>query len=100
MKGKILDNQIALWDVRSDTRQFFDDSCEKAAFKPYNRNRTSYGPAGKPRGLVLEKGLFWCPYCRQKVVFVKDRYLGIKRCPLCGISENDFHVKKENKKKR
>ncbi len=100
MKSKILDNQIAFWDIGDDTRQFFEDSCEKTAFKPYNKKRALYSPGEKPSELVLEKGLFWCPYCRQKVFFVKDRYLGIKRCPLCGISENDFHVKKENRKKQ
>ncbi len=100
MKGKILDNQIALWDFKSDTKQFFENSFEKTVFKPYIKHLVVSCPIEKPSGLVLEKGMFWCPYCKQKVMFVKDKYLGIKRCPICGISENDFHVKRENKKKR
>ncbi len=100
MKGKILDNQISLWDFKGDTKQFFENSFKRAVFKPYIKHLAVSCPSEKPSDMVLEKGLFWCPYCKQKVMFVKDKYLGIKRCPICGISENDFHVKKENKKRR
>lgn len=99
MKDKVLENQIALWDSDRNTKPFFDGSAEKHAFKPYNKGQASGTPSKKPKKLVLDKGHYWCPYCKSRVRFVKDRYLGIRRCPLCGISENDYHVKLENKKR-
>ncbi|WP_352420795.1 hypothetical protein [Proteiniborus sp.] len=49
-----------------------------------------------PENINLKLGQSWCPYCSNIVVFIKDKRLNVKRCPLCGISENDFWVKKVN----
>lgn len=38
----------------------------------------------------------WCPYCMKPRVFYNDNNLGVKRCPVCKISESDFYFKKYN----
>ncbi len=53
-----------------------------------------------PENIKLKQGQSWCPYCNNIVVFIKDKRLNVKRCPFCGISENDFWVKKVNGKVR
>jgi transcription elongation factor Elf1 len=57
-------------------------------------------------------GEYWCPYCEAYEVFKDTKGYGYKHCPVCGISDNDFHVrqinhlgeksnvKKEDKKKK
>ena len=50
-----------------------------------------------PKGVKLKKGQLWCPYCSNPVIFVRDNRLGVKRCPICGISDRDFHVRMINK---
>jgi hypothetical protein len=55
------------------------------------------------------KGIFWCPYCRefrrfgrQLYYYVEGRFArhpnkrGMLACPMCGISHRDFHVRKWN----
>lgn len=49
-----------------------------------------------PKGVKLKKGQLWCPYCSMPVKFKMDRYLDIRKCPICGISERDYYVKKVN----
>ena len=49
-----------------------------------------------PEGVKLRKGQLWCPYCSNPVMFVKDKRLGVKKCPICGISDRDFNVKMIN----
>lgn len=51
-----------------------------------------------PKGIKLKSNETWCPYCAKRVYFKKDKKLGLKRCTLCGISENDYYVKKANKR--
>ncbi|MCW2278752.1 hypothetical protein [Heliophilum fasciatum] len=48
-------------------------------------------PAKKKR-----KGDLWCPYCGEWRNFKKDNWTGYKRCPDCGMSDHDFHVKTIN----
>lgn len=50
-----------------------------------------------PKGVKLKKGQLWCPYCSNIVKFIKDKKLGVSKCPFCGISNRDFHVRKVNK---
>ncbi|MFA5525137.1 MAG: hypothetical protein WDA24_12325 [Tissierellales bacterium] len=52
-----------------------------------------------PKDVKLKKGQSWCPYCNNIVKFIKDKKLNVNKCPFCGISENDFWVKKVNSKK-
>lgn len=47
-------------------------------------------------GRTVVKGHHWCPYCRQFRVFAFDSYLGVNRCPICTISDQDFFFKKYN----
>lgn len=49
-----------------------------------------------PQGLKLKTGELYCPYCQQKSVFVKDKKKGVHRCRFCGISKNDYWVKRVN----
>ncbi|SCG82335.1 hypothetical protein DW1_0727 [Proteiniborus sp. DW1] len=51
-----------------------------------------------PRNIKLKRGQSWCPYCNNIVIFIKDKRLKVRKCPICGISENDFWVKKVNRK--
>lgn len=43
-----------------------------------------------PEGIKLKKGQRWCPHCSHAVIFVRDKELGVKRCPYCGISNRDY----------
>lgn len=53
-----------------------------------------------PEKVRLRGNQKWCPYCSNIVEFVRDKASGVKRCPICKISEKDFWVKKVNKKQR
>lgn len=50
-----------------------------------------------PDYISLSGRQLWCPYCSNKVIFVKDKALGVKKCPICGITERDYWVKKVNR---
>lgn len=50
-----------------------------------------------PKGIKLKRNQLWCPYCSNIVVFKKDKKSGVKKCPICNISNRDFWVKKINK---
>ena len=52
---------------------------------------------GYQSAVALKKGLAWCPYCGAEKSFVWDNYLGVSRCPDCGISIEDFYVRVCNK---
>lgn len=43
---------------------------------------------------AIPKGKMYCPYCRQTEKWVVHE--SIKQCPICGMSNNDFYVKKFN----
>jgi len=49
-----------------------------------------------PANISLEKNQLWCPYCSNKVVFKRDKRLGVKKCPICSITIHDYWVKKVN----
>lgn len=40
---------------------------------------------------------YFCPYCNEVKKFKRDRYLGVDRCTICGISVRDYYVKRCNK---
>ena len=50
-----------------------------------------------PEGVKIKLGMLWCPYCSTIVKFVRDNYLGVKKCPYCRISDSDYYVNKINK---
>jgi hypothetical protein len=52
--------------------------------------------AFKPKGQRPHKSWYWCPYCNQWRVFLYDEYFDRNCCNICGISDNDFYVKKYN----
>ena len=43
-----------------------------------------------------EKGHLWCPYCVKHRISVDNTRLGTEECVVCGITSNDFWVKKYN----
>jgi len=49
-----------------------------------------------PEGYKPAKGAAWCPYCGEEKTFVYDSYLSAVRCEGCGISTEDFYVRKYN----
>jgi hypothetical protein len=58
-----------------------------------------------PMLTVNERGIWWCPYCREMRKFLKqggfryeDVYVseGGKHCPICGTSHRDYWVRKFN----
>lgn len=51
-----------------------------------------------PKGVKLEGRQLWCPYCSKPAIFPRDKDLGVRKCPYCGISENDYNVKQVNKR--
>lgn len=50
----------------------------------------------KPKWLIISQRKLWCPYCNWVKSFKKDKYLGVKKCEACGITINDYYVKKYN----
>lgn len=50
-----------------------------------------------PENIKLKRGELWCPYCSNRVIFMRDKSAGVRKCPICGISDRDFWVKKVNK---
>lgn len=50
-----------------------------------------------PDKINLSGKQMWCPYCSNKVIFKRDKKLGVKKCPICGITEKDYWVKRVNK---
>jgi rubrerythrin len=42
------------------------------------------------------KNHWWCPYCRRFRIFIWSGKLEVMRCPVCGITDHDFYVKKHN----
>ena len=50
-----------------------------------------------PPHISLDNKQLWCPYCSNKVVFIRDKRLGVKKCPICSITIKDYWVKKINK---
>ncbi|MGN9164502.1 hypothetical protein ACTNDY_04320 [Tissierellaceae bacterium HCP3S3_D8] len=51
-----------------------------------------------PEGVKLKEKELWCPYCSKPVIFIRDKKLGVKRCPYCKVSNRDYNVKQVNKK--
>lgn len=52
-----------------------------------------------PKELQLKRKEWWCPYCCKPRRFHDDDYLGVRRCDICGISDQDYWVKRYNVRK-
>ena len=53
----------------------------------------AYPPKKDMKGKRYE---MWCPYCVKYRSFITDQRLGVEKCPVCGMSDSDFYVKKYN----
>lgn len=49
-----------------------------------------------PSGFIPNHRPIWCPYCAEERRFVYSTRIESKKCPVCGISDRDFYVKKYN----
>ena len=49
-----------------------------------------------PRKIATGRGRNWCPYCIKFRLMYWDDQLGVYRCPICGLSEADYHFKAYN----
>lgn len=49
-----------------------------------------------PEDFKRKGNKWWCPYCRKIRVFKLDKVFDIKRCPVCGIGERDWYVRRYN----
>lgn len=79
------------------------------ALRPYDRWEVVKRDGKKYKRKVHEvpldirngEGVFWCPYCRELRTFRRyAEFRGSKhvvlKCPICGISHRDHHVRKWN----
>lgn len=56
----------------------------------------SLSVAFKPKGNKPHKGWLWCPCCNSWRVFRYNDELGVNKCVVCGISDQDYYVKRYN----
>ena len=49
-----------------------------------------------PKNIELKKKEWWCPYCCKPRRFHENDYLGVRQCDICGISDQDYFVKRYN----
>lgn len=47
-------------------------------------------------GFVRRGKLLWCPYCGEGRAFRLDKRIQLYRCPICEVTENEFHVRTAN----
>lgn len=47
-------------------------------------------------GTKIPRNQLWCPYCVKPRPFIDKPDIGVRKCPVCGISDSDFYVKKYN----
>ena len=59
----------------------------------YSVSSNPIEPEEEPKKL---RGKHYCPYCGQVNKFKQGEF-GSRVCPVCGISEQDFYIKKYNK---
>lgn len=53
-------------------------------------------PKAPPEGYRPGKDAAWCSYCCGERPFAYDGYLNLVRCSGCGVSTEDFYVRKHN----
>lgn len=49
-----------------------------------------------PADFKVRGSNYWCPYCEEVRRFKRDKDKKVKVCGWCGISENNYYVKKYN----
>ncbi|MCU7521958.1 MAG: hypothetical protein HF312_17215 [Ignavibacteria bacterium] len=49
-----------------------------------------------PKDKKIPRNHYWCPYCIKPRIFVHREKTGNDHCPICGVSDQDFYVKKFN----
>lgn len=64
----------------------------------HTRNGRDINPdKTKPKQKKSDKRLvYWCPYCGEWEFFIDKDANGYLHCRLCGVSTNDYDVKKYN----
>lgn len=49
-----------------------------------------------PKNSSAPKNHYWCPFCVKYRIFTWREDLGVYRCPVCGISDHEYWVRKYN----
>ena len=87
-------------ETPQDTYRRVKSNADKIAKQFEGKNVTvdliSLSVAFKPKGVKPFRSWYWCPYCNKYRVFSFDPWLEINRCSVCGISDQDFYVRKYN----
>lgn len=50
----------------------------------------------KPHWIKVPKGKIWCPNCNRIQRLKRAKYLGVRRCEGCGVTEREYYTKKYN----
>lgn len=90
-KGKnILYNSGLIYFTKQATADEFKDALEMKGLEVIEVDiRTAHPPKRiRPEGI-------YCPYCQQQNEWPKNG--SYKNCPICGMSDSDFWVRKFNK---
>ena len=95
-KHKIIYNSGLQYFYTPEDRDYIVDRV-KQKFQNINlevHNVDTY-KAHAPQSDEISRGVYWCPYCQGYHKFINGQG-GYKQCPICGISDSDFYVKKYN----
>lgn len=83
-------------DVYQKVKKVIEQIKEKLGDRKCTIEAISNTHAFKPQGIRPSIKYMWCPYCVKYRIFVVTDDSGNKKCPICGISDQDYHVKKHN----
>ena len=91
LKGE--DNLKVFNKAKEYAKELKEADTEQAMHIDLVSGTRAYGPK---KGIHIKRYEMWCPYCIKPRAFVNDQRLGVNKCPVCGISDSDFYVKKYN----
>lgn len=78
--------------AKAIAQQLIERMPEGSSYEMFSRTQAFKPKAGTRPG----KGQLWCPQCAKFRPFLSDEYLGVRKCFICGMSDQDFYVKKYN----
>jgi hypothetical protein len=94
IKGKPYQPNLEVYEkAKAFAKKLVDEDTDKVMSIDLVCGTRAYAPK---EGTKIPRNHLWCPYCVKPRAFADDPELGVKKCPVCGISDNDFYVKKHN----
>lgn len=54
-------------------------------------------PKEPPKGFKRKGNLLWCSFCHKTRYFSTNHKVNLVGCPVCGITENNFYIKRHNR---